>query len=135
MSQAARTLPVPKTCSEPECDSKVTARGLCNRHYHERRRAGTLAPSPVKLSLASEEDAVLEESPAEAVVEGRASTADLEALSVKPAILSGVTDRDWDAMLAICRFREKDPTEIVSGLLNEWIEGIRQKVEAAQLGL
>lgn len=30
----------PKTCTMPDCDTKVSARGLCNRHYSRWRRHG-----------------------------------------------------------------------------------------------
>jgi hypothetical protein len=33
-------------CSETDCDQKILARGLCKRHYNQRRRAGTLPPIP-----------------------------------------------------------------------------------------
>lgn len=36
-------------CVEPGCDRPTTARGLCNQHYKQHRRAGTL---PAKRSLA-----------------------------------------------------------------------------------
>ena len=31
-------------CVEPGCGRRAAARGLCNRHYNEHRRAGTLPP-------------------------------------------------------------------------------------------
>jgi hypothetical protein len=36
-------------CAEPECAREAAARGLCNLHYKQHRRAGTLPPA---LSLA-----------------------------------------------------------------------------------
>jgi hypothetical protein len=31
-----------KTCSEDDCEKTVRARGLCAKHYTQRRRSGTL---------------------------------------------------------------------------------------------
>lgn len=31
-----------RTCSEPDCDRPVNARGWCNSHYHKRYRAGEI---------------------------------------------------------------------------------------------
>lgn len=41
---ASEKVAVP-SCSEPECDKAVLARGLCTAHYHRARRRRTPSPS------------------------------------------------------------------------------------------
>lgn len=43
-------------CSEPGCDAPHRARGLCNTHYHYRRRHGTLPPKQKPITGCRVED-------------------------------------------------------------------------------